>query len=723
MKGVQQKDLSDCGAACLAAVATHYKLRYPIALIRQAAGTNQDGTTVFGLIQAATKLGFRGKAVKTPFERLPAIPTPAIAHVVLPNGLQHFVVVKHITRTRVVVMNPTVGRFERISHDAFRQIWSGVLILLAPSSDFQQEDKINSVLSRFWQLVRPHKSVLFQGLLGGILTTILGLSTSFYVQKIVDTVVPDANRQLLNLMGTVMLIILAFRVLLTIGQKIDVAIILAYYKHLFHLPQLFFDTMRVGEIVSRTSDAIKIRSFLNESAMSMVVNTLVLVFTFATMFIYSWQLALLSFSMLALYSILFWLTNLLNRKYQRRIMERTADFDASIVQSLSNSSTIRRFHFEWLTQATVETAFVRLSRTLFQYGQSAIGISSAGMFLVEAYTITLLWIGSSLVVNTSLTPGQLLSCYALTGYLTGPAGTLLQLTRSSQEALIAADRLFEILDLETEQDQGTIDLPNGEPIDIRLEAVTFRYPGRPPILQNISLTFPKGTLTVLQGESGSGKSTIVALLQRLYEPSDGAIMFGEFNAKYIRLYSLRKCVVSVPQKIEIFSGSILHNIAPADFPPDLERVITICQDLGILSFIEDLPQGFQTVLTETGTNLSGGQRQRLAIARALYARPTVLVCDEPTASLDSAAEKHFLNAIFRLRDAGRTVVIIAHGRAFVSIADQVIMLTTERSSIQNRKSVRCDQIGELYLTVLLPNGDIPLYFPRLPIFRSVRFIS
>jgi len=683
LKGVQQKDLTDCGAACLAAVATHYKVRYPIALIRQAAGTNQDGTTVFGLIQAATKLGFRGKAVKTPFERLPAIPTPAIAHVVLPNGLQHFVVVKHIARTQVVVMNPTVGRFERISHDAFRQIWSGVLILLAPSSDFQQEDKISSVLSRFWQLVRPHKSVLFQGLLGGILTTILGLSTSFYVQKIVDTVVPDANRQLLNLMGTVMLIILAFRVFLTIGQsfltmttgqKIDVAIVLAYYKHLFHLPQLFFDTMRVGEIVSRTSDAIKIRSFLNESAMSMVVNTLILVFTFATMFIYSWQLALLSFSMLALYAVLFWLTNLLNRKYQRRIMERTADFDASIVQSLSNSSTIRRFHFEWLAQATVEAAFVRLSRTLFQYGQGAIGISSAGMLLIEAYTITLLWIGSSLVINTGLTPGQLLSCYALTGYLTGPASALLQLTRSSQEALIAADRLFEILDLETEQDQGTIDLPSGEPIDIRLETVTFRYPGHPPILQDINLTFPKGTLTVLQGESGSGKSTIVALLQRLYEPSDGAIMFGEFNAKYIRLHSLRKYVVSVPQEIEIFPGSILHNIAPADFPPNLRRVIMICQDLGILSFIEGLPQGFQTVLTETGTNLSGGQRQRVAIARALYARPTVLVCDEPTASLDSAAEKHFLDTIFRLRDTGCTVVIVAHGKAFVSIADQVITL-------------------------------------------------
>gem|GEM_PF-1768972 len=397
MKGVQQKDLTDCSAACLAAVATHYKARYLIALIRQAAGTNQDGTTVFGLIQAATKLSFRSKTVKTPFERLPAIPMPTIAHVVLPNGLQHFVVVKHTVRAQVIVMNSTVGQFERISHDAFRQIWSGVLVLLAPSSDFQQEDKISSVLSRFWRLVRPHKSVLFQGLLGGILTTILGLSTSFYVQKIVDTVVPDANRQLLNLMGTVMLMILAFQVLLTTGQKIDVAIVLAYYKHLFHLPQLFFDAMCVGEIVFRTSDAIKICSFLNESAMSMVVNTLILVFTFATIFIYGWQLALLSFSILALCAVLFWLTNLLDRKYQRRIMERTADFDASIVQSFSNSSTIRRFHFEWLTQATMEAAFVRLSRTLFQYGRSAIGVCSAGMLLIEAYTITLLWVGSSLI--------------------------------------------------------------------------------------------------------------------------------------------------------------------------------------------------------------------------------------------------------------------------------------------------------------------------------------
>ena len=123
-------------------------------------------------------------------------------------------------------------------------------------------------------------------------------------------------------------------------------------------------------------------------------------------------------------------------------------------------------------------------------------------------------------INSSLTPGQLLSCYALTGYLTGPANALLQLTRSSQEALITADRLFEILDPETEQDKDLIAIRHDEPLDIRLEAVTFQYPGRQPILNNLSLVFPKGTLTIVRGESRSGKSIVLALLQRLYEPSD-----------------------------------------------------------------------------------------------------------------------------------------------------------------------------------------------------------
>lgn len=150
------------------------------------------------------------------------------------------------------------------------------------------------------------------------------------------------------------------------------------------------------------------------------------------------------------------------------------------------------------------------------------------------------------------------------------------------------------------QDKDLIAIRHEEPLDIRLEAVTFQYPGHQPILNNLSLVFPKGTLTIVRGESRSGKSTVLALLQRLYEPSDGAIMFGEFNAKYIRLANLRKHMVSAPQKIEVFSGSILYDIALADFPLDLGGVVMICRSLGILRFIESLPQEFQTMFTETG---------------------------------------------------------------------------------------------------------------------------
>lgn len=184
--------MTDCGAACLASVAAHYKLRMPIARIRQYANTDKRGTNVLGMIEAANKLGFQAKGVKGTPESLAKIPKPAIAHVSLPAtdgaGLLHYVVIYDVTQKHITVMDPADGKFSKKTHADFLKIWTGVLVLLLPSEDFQQANEKVSVVARFWQLIRPHRSVMFEALFGAIIYTILGLATSIYVQKIVDNV-------------------------------------------------------------------------------------------------------------------------------------------------------------------------------------------------------------------------------------------------------------------------------------------------------------------------------------------------------------------------------------------------------------------------------------------------------------------------------------------------------------------------------------------------------
>jgi ATP-binding cassette, subfamily C, bacteriocin exporter len=506
------------------------------------------------------------------------------------------------------------------------------------------------------------------------------LTGSFYIQKVVDSVIVESNAQLLNLLSIAMLVVLAFQVVLNIGQNllltrsgqnIDLTLILSYYRHLFTLPQTFFDGMRVGEMISRINDAVKIRAFLNQQGSNFIISVFTLVLAVFAMFVFSWRLALLSLAFLTLYSILFRIAVLRNRLFSRRIMEQSADFDAQIVESLEMASTLRRFDRQWVAEMKTESLLVRLLSSTYSSGLFGIAVNSVGSIIVQGFTIGLLWIGASSVIQTQMSPGQLISCFALTGYLTGPANSLLSIIVSALEVQVAADRLFEILDLDSEKNPGTIDLAEIGVPEICLESVSFAYPGRLPIFENADARFVPGEITLIRGESGSGKSSILALLQRFYLPSEGRIFFGQYEIRYLRSSSLRTQIAVVPQKTDLMSGTVIENITFGEFEPDMRKILAICTKLGILDFIQSLPEGFETRLAENGRNLSGGQRQRLAIARALYADAPIYLFDEPMAALDEFSGQRFLNVLQELRGLGKIVVLISHDSRLTSFADRV----------------------------------------------------
>ena len=325
---IKQRDMTDCGAACLAAVAQYHRLQVPVSRIRQYAGTDKKGTTVLGLTAAAEKLGFEAKGAKGQIKSLPAIPLPAIAHLVLQNGLHHYVVLYAATNRRITYMDPADGQIHRVTPTVFEQTWSGVIVLLLPREDFRKGKEGISNIARCWQLIRPHKNIMVQALAGALIYTLLGLSTSVYLQKIVDVVLTEGNTRLLNLMSFLMIIVLAFQLIigayktifgLYTGQMIDARLILGYYRHILQLPQYFFDTMRAGEIISRVNDAVKIREFINTVALNMVVNVLIVIFSLVLMFFYYWKLALLMLAIVPLYCFLYWLSNRVNKKWQRRL--------------------------------------------------------------------------------------------------------------------------------------------------------------------------------------------------------------------------------------------------------------------------------------------------------------------------------------------------------------------------------------------------------------------
>jgi ABC-type bacteriocin transporter len=680
---VKQRDITDCGAACLASVAAHHNLTLPVARIRQLAGTDKKGTNVLGIVEAAGKMGFLAKGVRGEWDSLFKIPKPAIAHVIVKEVLQHYVVLIKTTKKYIEIMDPADGNLHRIPHEKFKKQWSGVLVLIAPGEKFTVGNEKISTPVRFWRLIKPNRGILLQSLIGALVFSVLGLSMSIYVGKLVDYVLPGGNLNLLNLLGVAMVIIIILRLILSFfqtifilktGQKIDATLILGYYQHLLKLPQAFFDNMRTGEIISRIGDAVKIRVFVNDVSISLILNIFILIVSFFLMFTFFWKLALIMLIVAPLYSLIYFISNRMNRKVQRTVMERAADLEAQLVESLNSAGTIKRFGMEDFSNLKTETRFVSLLEIIYKSGLNGVFSSSSTSLISQLITILVLWVGAGYAIGSRITPGELLSFYSVVGYFTGPVTSIIGFNRTLQDAKIAADRLFEIFDLEIEDESNKIELKPGMVDDIHFENVKFRYGTRVDVFDSLNLTIKKGDITAVVGESGSGKTTLISLLQNLYPLQAGHIRIGRYDLRHLNNQSLRKVVSVVPQKIDLFAGNVVDNIAVGDFDPDMGRVIEVCDKLGMTKFIEQLPHGFNTYLGENGAALSGGQQQRIAIARAIYRNPEILILDEATSSLDSLAETFVQNTLRLLRDESKTVIFIAHRLSTINLAQRIIVL-------------------------------------------------
>ena len=680
---IKQHDIRDCGAACLASVSAHYGLKMPIAKIRQLCHTDTRGTNVLGLVQGLEQMGFNAKGVKGGTDALPEIPLPAIAHVIVKDQLHHFVVIYKVSKEKIHFMDPAFGKIEEYSIEEFSKIWTGVLILMETNAYFEQKNEKTSIYKRFYNLIQPHKSILAQALIGALVYTILGLSTSIYIEKITDYVLADGNRRLLNLLSVGMIVILLFQIfigsmksvlVLQTGQKMDKHLILDYYKHLLKLPQRFFDTMKVGEIISRVNDAVKIRTFINDAAIQIFVNIFIVIFSFALMFTYYWKLALIMALVIPFYFIIYWITNKLNKKVERKLMEESADLESHLVESVTAIRTVKQFGIETFANSKTDNTFSKLLKTIYKSVLNGLFSGNSSEFLSRIFTIILLWVGSGYVIDRMITPGELLSFYALIGYFTNPVSQLIGMNKTIQNALIAADRLFEIMDLEREETTDKIDLVAEHIGDIQFKDVSFSYGSRIDVFENFNCIIKKGKTTAIVGESGSGKTTLAALIQNLYPLKAGKIVIGEHDINNISNYSLRNLIAAVPQQIDLFSGNVIENIALGEDVPDVQKIIGITKELGILNFVEKLPNGLQTYLGENGALLSGGQKQRIAIARALYKNPEILILDEATSSLDSEAEYVIQNTLQNFKNQGKTMIVIAHRLSTIINSDEILVM-------------------------------------------------
>lgn len=679
---LQQHDETDCGAACLAMVAGAYDLKIPVSRIRQIAGTDKKGTTALGLVQAARKLGFTAKGVKGQIADLTSdLPQPLIAHVIK-DGFLHYVVIYEITPAEIVVADPAQGLIY-YQKEEFEKIWTGILILLVPAPKLESKDERTGLFSRFYSLIIPHKRLLIEIFLASILYTILGLAGAFYFKYLIDTVLADGLTDTLHIISAGVIILTVFRImmkafrshlLLYLSQKIDVSLILNYYRHILQLPLSFFDSRRVGAILSRLRDASKIREAISGATISVMIDSLLVVAGGIVLYLQSSLLFTIAASLVPVYMAVVWGFNHPFRKIHRQEMEQSAEMQSYLVESISGMATVKAFNAEREAHLETETRFIKYIKSIFRATWLRNFQFSLQKILTSLGELTILWVGGWQVIKGNLSIGQLITFNALLAYFFDPIQNLIKLQPQLQEAFVASDRLGEILDLETEN-ESEFNKVTPEKFRGRIEInnVDFRYGNREKVLENIDIKIDTGDKIALVGESGSGKTTLVRLLLKYYLPTAGNIVIDDYNIEDINLKCLRNRIGYVPQDVFIFSGTIRDNIAFGHQQIEMEEIIGAAQKAKAHDFINKLPLRYETMVGERGSTLSGGQRQRLAIARAILKQPDILILDEATSNLDTTTEKAIHNTIADF-SRGLTTIIIAHRLSTIRECDKIIVL-------------------------------------------------
>ena len=698
---ILQLDITDCAAACLATIAKQHGLKIPVTTIREAAGTDAQGTSAYGVVTAAKSIGMSAKAVEGDKEAfLSKFPLPCIAHVVVDGALLHYVVIHKITKDQVIIADPARG-IVKLSHADFfgdeapttvsksrkRQqphyFWTGVLILVVPDVTFTKGDHTKGLVGRFVHLLLPQKKLILHVFIASIVYTVLGILGAFYFAFLIDEILPGNLTRTLHavsigviLLHIFMILLEAFRshLLLYLSQKLDIALSLGYYRHILGLPMSFFSTRKVGEIISRFGDAGNIREAISGGALSIMVDSLMVV---AGAFILFNQSAFL-FGVSVVIAILYLLTVLAFKKPYRQLnqkaMEDEAQMTSYLVESLHGIQTIKAFNAEETTQFTTEKKFVTTLHNDFtlSWVENLQGVIISKIELIGGVVIT--WIGAIQVINDHMTIGQLVTFNALLAYFLSPVKNLIDLQTTMQTAVVASDRLGEILDLEIEQAHSANRLtPTDLRGDIEIKNLTFRYGTRHLALNKISLTAKAGEKIALVGGSGSGKTTLAKLILGLYPPTHGEILINSLNTKDIHHSVLREKIAYVSQETFLFADTIMANLrlgAPTAAP---EAVIKAAQLANAHEFINDLPLRYETVLEENGANLSGGQRQRLAIARAILRQPDILILDEATSNLDTITEQAIEHTLAS-QTAGITTFIIAHRLSTIKSCDKIYVL-------------------------------------------------
>ena len=653
-----QLDKSDCGVACLLSIIKFYNGNNSLEKIRELSGTTAQGTTMLGLYQAANQLGFTAEGIRGEIQALKNHDEPVILHLLTGENTEHYVVCYQYNVQKGFLIGDPANGIYLLSKEELDKIWvSRKCLILSPNEKFTTSKETKKTQQYYFiNLLKEDYKLLIFSVIIVFFVAGLGMAMSIFSQKLIDDILPSHKINKL-IAGIVLLaVLLLARVgfmilreffLLQQSKDFNNRINYQFYNSLLHLPIPFFDTRKIGELVARLNDTGRIQSVIKMLASSLVIDVLVSITSIVFMFIYSWQVAVISLISLPFYFYIIYKSNKRIITAQREVMQGYAINESNYIASIQGIATIKN-HNRQTTFGKVNAAiFGNFQEKIFNLGRINIQLSwQAGLSSV-VFLISILIYSSIAVFQKEMKLGELMAVLGISGSLLPSIANLALVSIPINEAKIPFMRMFEFASIKKEDENGYIKIKTLK--SIKINNLSFRFAGRSKLFSDVSINIEKGKIIAIVGESGSGKSTIGQILQRFYNYENGAIIVNnQYLLSEIELENYRELIGVIPQDITIFNGNVIDNIflGKAD---KVEDLIDFLREYGFEPYFNQLPQGLLTILGEEGINLSGGQKQLIALARALYKKPQLLILDEATSAMDRNTEQFTIRLLKKIK--------------------------------------------------------------------------
>ncbi|KSB88015.1 peptidase C39 [Caulobacter vibrioides] len=625
----------------------------------------------------ARRMGAKAKMARLPVRRVEDAPLPVIAR----GRAGDFFILARVQGDEVLVQWPGQPP-KTLTMQDLTAVWDGEAVLIASRSEVPGGGKFD--VTWFIPALVKYRGLLGEVLAASLTLQLFALATPLIFQVVIDKVLVHRGLTTLDVLAIGLGAVILMETLLGglraalfthTTSRVDVELGARLYRHLLALPMAYFESRRVGDTIARVRELETIREFLTSSSVTLVIDLLFTLIFLVVMWFYSPWLMLIVLIAIGLYALTAGLiTGPLRRRIEERF-QRGAESQAFLVESVAGMQTLKAAAVEPQMQTRWERLLAGYVSAGFKAARLNIWGGQAIQLINKASTVLILYIGARLALTGQMTVGELVAFNMLAGRVAEPVLRLAGLWQQFQEARVGIARLGDVLNSPTEAQfsPSRAALPRIEG-RIAFDDVTFRYkPGGREAIRRVSLAVEPGEVIGVVGPSGSGKSTLTKLVQRLYVPESGRVLVDGVDLAQVDPAWLRRQVGVVLQENLLFNRSVRENIALADPSLSMEAVMAAAGMAGAHDFILELPEGYDTVLEERGSNLSGGQRQRIAIARALITNPRILILDEATSALDAESEA-ILQANMRKIVRGRTVIVIAHRLSAIRVASRIVTM-------------------------------------------------